>query len=674
MVESFDVFDTLLTRGVSRPPDLFLLIGRRLSEQHLVPSAEEYCRERMAAERRARESTNREEVILTDIYRILARTFAWKHDMAERAMKLEITCERETLVPVAATGKMLEDALNQKKKVFCISDTYLPGDFILERLQAYFPIDSSNLYVSSEVGLTKHSGNLFSHISEKESIKYDQWRHYGDNPHSDVRIPRRLGIESKLIDHSLTRYEASVSSRSPEILARTLSGCMRATRLSYCFDSAHYKTLWELSCNVIAPTFFGFCYWILSAALRDGVQRLYFVSRDGQILLKISKAIQKSVPEFSGIECRYLYGSRQAWHLPSVSRIDAEALDWIFANTSFLSVDVILDRLRSTAYTLSSRAHTAVCECIPEREWSNNLTDSDRGRLRRLFEQNRDIHEWIRQSAEHARNNVRGYFEQEGLMEDTVWAMVDIGWGGNLQNSLSRILSTINGTSKRSVRGYYWGLRTKTPYHPHDKQTAFAEELTDRWKAILFYHTGLYEMFASADHGSTIGYDKSADAWVPVLRGTDSSEASNWGVQYVHEAAVAFSRHFLRHWKWELPLNHYTALVMPVLEQFFHDPDVREVACFEAKDMYECQTEAARLSLAPGGARGRAIAFNWLIGRPLTLHGVWLHGVIAKQPFYVKALFKIFVPLRQIISSVHHAMKRFRKAFVKKIAGKISVI
>jgi hypothetical protein len=663
-IESFDVFDTLLTRCVLKPSDLYLLIGRRLSELGLVSSAEDFYRERMAAERRAREVTSREEVTLNEIYSILASSFGWTHYMVERAIRQEITCERETLVPVAAMRKAVETAHSQGRKVLYISDTYLPGDFILEQLQACFPIDQSTLYTSSEVGLTKHSGRLFSHISGIESILYNQWCHHGDNPHSDVRIPRELGIESKLVDHSPTRYEASVAESSQDILARTLSGCMRATRLSYSFDSIHYQSLWNLTCNVIAPAFFGFCYWLLSSALRDGVRRLYFLARDGQILLKIARIIQETVPAFNGIECRYLYGSRQAWHLPSVFRVDTEALNWIFANTSFLSVDVILTRSGNVEHELSPGARNAICACIPQQEWSNNLPDSDRLRLRRVFEENEDIHKWIQEGAEQVRKSTIQYFKQEELMDGTEWAMVDIGWGGNLQNSLSRMLTIVNGASRQSVRGYYWGLRTKKPYHPDDKQIAFADELSDRWRHVMFCYVGLYEIFASADHGSTIGYYETTKGWKPVLRDTGANESINWGVHHLHEGAVAFSCNLIRNWKWELPLNQYMSLVLPILEKFFIDPTDQEVACLEAKAMYECQTEAAPLSLVPEGNHGRGVVLKWLIGLPVPQHGVWFHAVISKQPIYFRTLFRILLHLHQIVASVSHGIKRFTKTFI----------
>ncbi len=50
----FDIFDTLLTRVVAKPEDLFLLLGRRLCESGLIACAPEvFARQRTYAEERA---------------------------------------------------------------------------------------------------------------------------------------------------------------------------------------------------------------------------------------------------------------------------------------------------------------------------------------------------------------------------------------------------------------------------------------------------------------------------------------------------------------------------------------------------------------------------------------------------------------------------------------------
>jgi len=70
---SFDVFDTLITRPVQRPSDMFLLTGYRLQRQfgpRVAPG--EWFSIRQSAETRARKTRVEREVTLNDIYAEIA--------------------------------------------------------------------------------------------------------------------------------------------------------------------------------------------------------------------------------------------------------------------------------------------------------------------------------------------------------------------------------------------------------------------------------------------------------------------------------------------------------------------------------------------------------------------------------------------------------------------------
>ena len=45
------------------------------------------------------------------------------------------------------------------------------------------------------------------------------------------------------------------------------------------------------------------------------------------------------------VECRYLYGSRQAWHLPGLEQLDATALQWVFNRQRYLTAEQVLKRV-----------------------------------------------------------------------------------------------------------------------------------------------------------------------------------------------------------------------------------------------------------------------------------------------------------------------------------------
>lgn len=653
---SFDVFDTVLTRCVFQPSDLFMLLGYRLQRLGYVFSAKEFTQKRLSIEREARRQINREEVTLVEIYDRLALLYGWTKYQTQCAMKEELLCEECALVPIARMKEQVIKEAERGRRILFISDTYLPEDFIIRELHTHIPIKDFGLYLSSTTGLTKHSGHLFAYIAKREALEYENWQHQGDNMYSDILAPRKLGIKSLPVNYdSVTRYESTMAKAKPHMLASTLSGSMRATRLSEHFESAHDQDVWNLACDVVGPAFFGFCYWLLSSAVRDQVQRLYFVARDGQVLLKVARAIQQAVPEFSGIECRYLYGSRQAWHPAAISQIDVETLDWIFANTSFLSVNVVLERVGQSEQ-IPYIVQDVIKSCVPIESWGANLKEAERLALRSLFEQSKEIHQWIMDVSMLKRASVLAYLRQEGLFEDIKWAMVDIGWHGRLQNSLSRLLTLGEGYPQFGVLGYYWGLSSRSPYRPQDRQVAMANELPKSWQPILFYHAGLYEAFASADHGSVIGYVQSDSKWMPILRDRTTQELLQWGVVHLQEGVVRFATNFLRNWHQALNIRQYMSLVLSILKQFFWRPMYREVACLRERPMYECQTESRRLDLIPESSAWKIMAY-WIRGKPYPEHGIWVHAVMAQQPLCLRSLMRCVMGWNKILVHVRHLVQ-----------------
>ncbi|MCW5556353.1 MAG: hypothetical protein KIT22_00660 [Verrucomicrobiae bacterium] len=150
--------------------------------------------------------------------------------------------------------------------------------------------------------------------------------HMGDNQQSDFLIPRRLGIRAQLFTKTkLTRAEANVSRTDNHALAMNhIAGAMRAGRLSV--DPGDNVGINELVSQFIGPFAMGFACWVLRRAQEGGVKRLYFMSRDCQLVCKIAREL---APQFGGIDCQYLYVSRQALYLPSTESVSIEGMPWM---------------------------------------------------------------------------------------------------------------------------------------------------------------------------------------------------------------------------------------------------------------------------------------------------------------------------------------------------------
>ena len=160
---SYDVFDTIVTRTFAHPRDLFVHLGVLLHERGLSkldPLA--FGRARWESELAARRLSPCTEVLLDDIYRVLASRLRWSAAQADEAKSLELVTEERHLrgVPLIR-ARLATDRARTGRLVF-LSDMYLPAATIapwLQREGAMAPVDL--LLVSGEVGGNKSSGDLF---------------------------------------------------------------------------------------------------------------------------------------------------------------------------------------------------------------------------------------------------------------------------------------------------------------------------------------------------------------------------------------------------------------------------------------------------------------------------------------------------------------------------------
>jgi len=195
---SFDVFDTVLTRAVIDPRDIFHMMAKKLLSAKLpLPDklVTGFYAARIWAEFSARKNSAREDITINDIYSEISKNYGLDRKTADSIMEIEMDTELYFITPVARTLKEIRQARMAGKKVVFVSDMYLPGTLIKEMLLnvgAYE--DNDKIYISGELGLTKSSGNLFRHILEENNCSPREMCHFGDNMYSDLCVPHKMGI------------------------------------------------------------------------------------------------------------------------------------------------------------------------------------------------------------------------------------------------------------------------------------------------------------------------------------------------------------------------------------------------------------------------------------------------------------------------------------------------
>jgi hypothetical protein len=179
---------------------------------------------------------------------------------------------------------------------------------------------------------------------------------------------------------------------------------------------------------------------------------------------------------------------------------------------------------------------------FPAAKWDLNLQQHERDLLRQIFT-DKEVTEQIISTAATYREKVIGYFHQEGLGDGVPFGFVDIGWGGNIQRSFSRLLSIAGLYPESGICGFYFGLQQRKPFQ-NDRLLAYFYDVDKPCDAryLLCKYRCLFELFVAADHGSTMSYERCGEQYIPVLRSPKNEEAINWGLYVLQRAAVEFSR------------------------------------------------------------------------------------------------------------------------------------
>jgi len=285
---SLDVFDTLVFRRVARPTDVFFLLADTLRDSGaLWPSSsrESFVRERVEAERRARDRVPSREVTLAKIWAEFPRGYVRGIDPAVCA-GLELEVERRLIAPHADVLALVDHARASGLKVALVSDMYLGADAI----RALSGIDADWVIASCEHAVSKYHG-LHRVLLSKSGVAPARVLHVGDHELADVEGPKAFQIATyhlaKLPDDYARvvdlEWPSTLSAR--EALVRTDDAGLTALRGRALFHGADDYERW--GAGVLGPVVSGFCDWVVERCADLGVTDALCLMREGRVLRQV---------------------------------------------------------------------------------------------------------------------------------------------------------------------------------------------------------------------------------------------------------------------------------------------------------------------------------------------------------------------------------------------------
>jgi predicted HAD superfamily hydrolase len=546
-IASFDIFDTVLTRAVSPPSALFTFLGNVLSSRGLIAiSPERFVHARIQAECTASANRMRHSGI-AEIYLELVFSLGLPRELVGQLVNCELEVESELIRPVPGARNRIWQSVAEGKRVIFVSDMYLPSEFLTHLLGRFglWP-SGARCYVSCEHSCSKSSGQLFRKVLAECGAKPRALHHLGNDSIADVRGARRAGCSSELFTPcNPNRYESTLGLACIDTqgVAGALAGASRLARLSTEVPTPDKKSLVEVASGVVAPVLISYVSWILRQARDRGLRRLYFVSRDGQILFEIAK--QLNTVWKSGLELKYLYGSRHTWHFAALKEFGPREFRWLFMGGPRFSIRNLLSRLRIAPEEIRDVLARAG---FLESTWEVNMSPDDIDVMKGVLLEP-SVHALALARARSQREMVFQYLAQEGLDDCNGSAIVDVGWVGELHESLCRILQDAPGAGE--LLGFFFGLRSNPiDINPRNKVAYFFDQrdLVGYANAIpsLTDLVVLLEMFCSADHGLVIGYERTGQIISPVLQSASNNSVIDWGLETVLATVLSTCDHLRR--------------------------------------------------------------------------------------------------------------------------------
>ncbi len=548
-VVSFDIFDTLLVRPFLNPDHVFELLENQVNKK--LGKLVAFRAQRKQAEANVRKTLSPgRDATIDQIYDELGLLLHLPIDVALELKKMEIDTEARLLKRRESMIQLLDYAYARGKRVILVSDMYLTREVLADILAQKGIRNYHDLFVSSSVGYRKDHRTLFPHLLQVLGIERNEMLHIGDDEHSDlqipgdIRIPNLHGMKASAL-FLLQKWPQHLLSKTSEWpLTLSLVMGMTANRI---FDNPYprkddpqnsvHQNPYLFGYYFYGAFVFAFVRWILHSAREDGIEHLYFLSREGHLLQRVYDLLAAELPDAP--RGKYTYVSRRSVSVPAIANTDQiknlVAGGYYFGGSlrNLFSTRLGLDISDLSRNTLEALGFKSVEEPIrlPEdRERIHRLVDLVSGRVLAVANQ------------EH--RHFERYLKDVGIFEDTRGAVVDLGYSGTVQREINKYPSC-------ALSGYYAVTTDKAKAILAERDVfvkAFQGSFVDPYKTKLFTYTAslFYEMFLTTTEGQVESYTQHEKGQVgPVFKPIVGEDRKGQLLPTIHEGIVDFTRDML---------------------------------------------------------------------------------------------------------------------------------
>lgn len=516
---SFDIFDTLVVRNVERPKDVFKILEsdyKTLNSQKI-----DFVSYRINAEKIARNKSHKEDITLDDIYAEI--NFLTEKEQNYLKNK-EIEVEEKLIVKNKDIAYIFEWCKQNNKRIFITSDMYLPKNFIEKLLKKFEYSDYEKLYLSGDVGLTKHSGNLFKKILEENNINPAEMLHIGDAVKGDFLVPRRLGINTILLNkkqfNSYIQLNYDDLNDEEKLSYSIVVSFIKNNIQNY---SDEYS---KFGYTVLGPILFGYLKWLRRELKEANINKIFFLAREGQLL---NRGFEILFPN-ENIQHNFIYVSRRATAVPRLYK--AKNFDDYLHCLTIFRANYRLKNFYDQCLITSEKANKIQNETkITKERLIDSLSNEEK---RVLFNK---IKPYIDKISYEQENYIKRYLNAMDF--NGKLAVADVGWHGTIQNSLQDIFC------EADIYGFYVGKKNQLLNGnlleiKNTKGYLFENKRDEVRLREVMFTVQLFELLFLSTEPTTVSYGFDNGKAYPIFGKKEQSDKNIVNITNMQNAALRF--------------------------------------------------------------------------------------------------------------------------------------
>ena len=529
---SFNVFDTLLVNKMATREGLFLEIQERLQSLRGEKEFPDFLIDnfftlRVNAENLARANfcnDEIQEITLRQIYCALSITGGVSKACEEQLIELEEEVVKSNLCLVEENLHLLQE-LKKSSNVLLLAETYYSRELVDAVFEMVCPeLLDYELVVTSVCKKNKETAAVYHLIRFYKNVLFPVWDHYGNDKVLDYEIPASLEITPHLISgEELFPFEQKlIALNIDKISFQKNIGISYAARA---MDSQMDRNK-RIGCAVGGPLFFSYVHWLLQRCEQEGIKRLYFVARDGYLLKKIADLMIQM--EQREVSTHYIYGSRKAWRMATLSENNCD-LEKFIANSSEIQIRTVKE-IADIFQIPVELINEHISEIFNEKGY---LDIDEYDFVRQLIFHNKDLEEKLIAYHASKRKMLREYLKQEIDFSDEHFAFVELSGSGFTQECISDVMAELTDFPVITFfQKLDWLCENKNcmnyGYIPSNIKDGF-----------------LIEVLCHALHGATEGYESIDGKITPVIDTLEQDALKEHGYEAFIEGTLLFVRKYL---------------------------------------------------------------------------------------------------------------------------------